>query len=808
MATVGLFAIGTALGSTKPFIGALTTATLYGAIGSSVGGFIDNAFLFPMVFGSDDDRDVQGPRLDELKLQTAAEGSPMKKIWSNRNRIAGTLIWLSDLIEEVVTEEQSVGGKGGMGGSSVSSTRYNYYVHIAIAMCEGPLNDDNQSDNGFRRIYGDEKNVWKWDEDFHYGDNIWLYPGSATQAVNPLIEAEEGAGLVSANRHTAYFVIERFPLTDFGNRIPNFTGKLFEHDTTISDYSTQADVIESIMTRAGFDPSVINTDGITNTREVRGYGVSGPQQSVKQLEPVMLTYDVLARESGENFYFFSRGEEDEHTVDEDDIGAREFGDAESGRPITITDLSGMDLPSKVNVKFIDAGRRLQQGAVQARRIDFVTDGSASVDLPLTLLASWARQIANRLLWQSWQERQRATITLPPSYVHLEETDIVHYPYDSEVYSVRAERLSRGANYIFEVNGAIQDAETFENDVELPEEDLADPSPYTPPDTTLAIMMLPPLRDEDVTVPVYYFGMCASDASAEFLGATVYTSGDDANWSILSAIAAETTMGEAQSILGSVTNTASWDFENTLDVEMFHGELVSRTEEEVLNGYNSMLVGEEIIGFVEATLTGTNPTTGAKQYTLSKLIRGRRATESAVSEHLGFEQVVLLEGGFVRFTSHTIDLIGATRYWRGVPRDGAIADYASTQDSIEGRTVRPFAPVHGRRSYDASNNLDLSWVRRTRYLHRLFSTTATPLEESVEKYTVKIFTIGGTLLHEAIVQDATEYTYTAAQQTLDGITPGDPVNVTVQQYSTLVGNGEILYLNHRRCFSSGFSAGFG
>ncbi len=66
----------------------------------------------------------------------------------------------------------------------------------------------------------------------------------------------------------------------------------------------------------------------------------------------------------------------------------------------------------------------------------------------------------------------------------------------------------------------------------------------------------------------------------------------------------------------------WDTENVLDVlvQCPGLEFESRTELEVLNGANLLLVGEEIIQFADAEQLGP-----------SKLLRGRRGTEWAI-EH--------------------------------------------------------------------------------------------------------------------------------------------------------------------------------
>ena len=49
-----------------------------------------------------------------------------------------------------------------------------------------------------------------------------MHRGTEAQAADPLVSAKQGADNTPAYRGTAYVVIERFALADYGNRIPQF----------------------------------------------------------------------------------------------------------------------------------------------------------------------------------------------------------------------------------------------------------------------------------------------------------------------------------------------------------------------------------------------------------------------------------------------------------------------------------------------------------------------------------------------------------------------------------------------------------
>jgi hypothetical protein len=112
MATVVLTAVGSYFGG-----------PIGGAIGSAIGQQIDGA-----IFGNGKPR--EGPRLKELQVQTSSYGTQVPAIFGAM-RVAGTVIWSTDLIER---RTKSGGGKG-----RPSTIEYSYSVSFAIALSSRPL---------------------------------------------------------------------------------------------------------------------------------------------------------------------------------------------------------------------------------------------------------------------------------------------------------------------------------------------------------------------------------------------------------------------------------------------------------------------------------------------------------------------------------------------------------------------------------------------------------------------------------------------------------------------------------------------
>jgi len=200
MASIVLATVGRAVGT---YVGGPVGGNIGAAIGAQVGAGIDGG-------GGSSRRHYEGPRLEQLAVQSALYGRMIPIVYGNM-RLAGNVIWARPIKELQTTTTTTQGGKGGSRKRATStSVTYSYYATLAIAICEGEI-------TRISRVWADAKQL-----DLSQG-TYRIYRGSQTQLPDPLIESFEGVGRTPAYRGIAYVVIEDFPLEAFGNRIPNFT---------------------------------------------------------------------------------------------------------------------------------------------------------------------------------------------------------------------------------------------------------------------------------------------------------------------------------------------------------------------------------------------------------------------------------------------------------------------------------------------------------------------------------------------------------------------------------------------------------
>lgn len=190
MATILLQAAGAFLGG---FLGPVG-ATIGTAAGALAGYVADRALL-------QSTKHVHGPRLTGPRPLTAEEGTPVPRVYGTA-RLGATIIWATRFEESRQTRR-----RGFKGGPKV--TTYSYFANAAFALCDGEI-------AGVRRVWADGKEIDREQIEMR------VHTGTENQPADPLLEAKQGGGNTPAYRGAAYVVIERFPLADYGNRIPQF----------------------------------------------------------------------------------------------------------------------------------------------------------------------------------------------------------------------------------------------------------------------------------------------------------------------------------------------------------------------------------------------------------------------------------------------------------------------------------------------------------------------------------------------------------------------------------------------------------
>ncbi len=195
-------------------VGKIAGNTLGGPLGGAIGGYLGasiGSYFDRKLFNLNKTQKISGYRLDDLAVQTSTYGKTIPIVYG-KMRISGNIIW-STAIKEVLSSEmisQQYGKGFSRPSATIDKTNYNYYVTMAIAICEGEI-------DGIERIWADNKLLDQSKLKFR------LYKGTETQNPDSFMQSIDGIDKTPAYRGLAYIFIEEFQINEYGSHIPNFT---------------------------------------------------------------------------------------------------------------------------------------------------------------------------------------------------------------------------------------------------------------------------------------------------------------------------------------------------------------------------------------------------------------------------------------------------------------------------------------------------------------------------------------------------------------------------------------------------------
>lgn len=577
-------------------------------------------------------------------------------------------------------------------------------------------------------------------------------------------------------RGTSYLTLELLALYDFSNNIPQLS-ILFGADESLN----VAELITKVLLRAGLTEDDINVDDIPDI-EVNGFMVSGSTSTIDLINSIMVYANLNVQQSGELIRFFLNGNETNHIVDADFLAARSGSGGGFEPALTITEIDNHGLPNEVVITFYDLDRDLQPGSVQIRRLPVFTESVQKIEMPFAMTREQALIIAERMLWGYWSDIRMANFKLPEDFFFIGQGDSVTLNYKGFTHVIKIINATYGHNGVIDYSGVIQEIEinrqfaTGNNGAGTSPERIV----YVPGDLNTLILNLPPIfgNNVDLSDAGYFFAAALLDDTKIWKGASITESEDDSTFLDSQIIPIEAFSGTTLDVLPDGTVDVI-DESSTVDISMFNGALGTITTEQLLNGLNIAVVGEEIIGFRDAE--ELNP----GQFRLSGLLRGLRDTVDHTSTHVLGERFILIDTDIIQFAALTNVVINQPRFWKGLSLGQTDSDVSSFQQNITGENLVPFRPVTIDGTRDGSDNLTITWDRQDRASFPLL-VIPPPLSEQSLEFEID-FLDGATVVRTKTVTAETA-SYTAAEQTTDGLTPGDPVDVRIYQMSVIVGRG--------------------
>ncbi len=506
-----------------------------------------------------------------------------------------------------------------------------------------------------------------------------------------------------------------------------------------------------------------------------GYLVDRVMSPRDALQALSLAYFFDARESDGKIVFAPRARAPEVAQFSD----QELVEAKPGSGLlTLTRAQETDLPATAKLRYIANRTGLNQAVAEARRLTGASGRVAQAELPILFEPEEAEQIAETWLHEAWTARERANFSVPPSQVALEPGDLVSLEVAGENRAFRIKEISGlGA----------RDLEALS----------ADPDIYSSfdvarrlDDTTVAII--------SGTADVLFLDLpllrAGQSPLAGYVAATqtpwpgtiaVYGSPESSGYSLR-------TLATAPAIMGTITTDMAegvvgvFDHATKITVMVSSGELTSATPLQLFAGQNAATVQTpegvwEVFQFETATLVEPG------RYELSGLLRGQVGTESAMRAPLSAGAPFVLLNDQIASVDLTLDEIRLPYQWTYGPASRDIADptYGNLQHTFQGVGLRPLSPVHVY-AKRVNDDIDISWIRRTRTGGDSWDTPEVPLGETQELYEIDV--LDGINVVRTLQSTTPTVIYTSSDQTTDFGTPQSAVTLKLYQLSSVYGRG--------------------
>ena len=652
----------------------------------------------------------------------------------------------------------------------------------------------------------DDRKIWI--AGLNYGAGPVGTPNPTGYPYQPQFTEVDLATLTVLRTEVFYEARALYPVPQFGPGLFfNPVNALFDPETnsiwaedeggkTVGRFSLKADsacvslqsVVEDLSRRVGLiagdhlDASALADDLVC------GY-VHDQRQPVRQdLEALAEAYFFGAAFIEGKLKFFKRGGGSIQTIPEDDLRAHGAGDERPNFSVSETYPAQIDLPRRLDVQYRDEDRNYEQGNQHAARNvrNVASKEEIAINLPMVFTADQARAIAERHLYDSWIEKP-SKFSLPPKYLNLTPGDVVTISFTSGNSSrQRLSKVALGANFVIECEAVLDDAVLHTAVISAPG---ATPHIESPPSiepiapTSFEILDIPMLRETDNEISPYI--VAAPSVDGVWRGTSVVTSKDGGlTWVDASVITSPAVLGFATTVLADVVRWTVWDDASTVTVQLATDEMELENAAPLTvlaNQANYAVLGDELIAFKTAVPLGN------RKWMLAGFLRGRRGTELAMSTHKVAERFVLLDPASVQRLTLATSESNLPRDYRAISIGDSFEDATSVSFTARGVPLRPYSPAHVTGARDGSNNLTIAWVRRSRFAGSWRLGIYPPVGEDFEKYEIDVVS-GTTVVRTLTAQNAQTVVYSAANQTTDGFTPGNPITVKVYQLSATVGRG--------------------
>ncbi|WP_334181023.1 phage tail protein [Pseudomonas nitroreducens] len=515
------------------------------------------------------------------------------------------------------------------------------------------------------------------------------------------------------------------------------------------------------------------------TQQVSGYRVSGGTiRSV--IEPLQGAYPFDVVPSGYKIKFVPRGQSSVVTIPWEDLAAAN-GD-EIGDSLPYSREMDSQLPQRVTITALSSTREYGAATQSFERLNTSAVNVEQRDIPLVLSDDEIAQMAEKLLFLRWLERDDFSFSLPPVYLELDPADVVTVQAKFGTFQLRITEINYEADGRLTCNAKLNNAALYTSRAVGAEG--PGPSGTIPlAGQSVALLLDIPVVDETVQNSSGFVGLMSGFTDGWPGGVLIRSNDSGQTWMDLQAFVGKPTVGTVATALPASPCTVI-DY-RAVSVLLVSGELESITRDQMLTGMNYAAYGIdgrwEIVRFMNAVLQADGT------YRVSGFVRGDRGTEWASGLHQAGDYFVLLDDPDNLFIGSPIEAIGLTRLYRAVTSGASIDEASDLSFAYRGVNLECLSPVYAKGSRDGSSNFSGTFTRRSRLSSSWWTNgVQAPVGETTEAYEIDV--LSGTTVKRTISVTSPAWTYSATDQIADFGSAQSSITFRIYQLSGTVGRG--------------------
>lgn len=545
-----------------------------------------------------------------------------------------------------------------------------------------------------------------------------------------------------------------------------------------------SELIKLICEWAGLDVSTdIDVTDITGSGQiVRGYVIDQIMSAREALTSLFSAYFFDAHESGGRIVFKLR----ERTTFTDLDTDRFVTTSNSPAGYSITRAQETELPQAARVSYISELADYTVASIGTVRPNGSSQSVAELRFPMAFDDNYARYVSELVIQESWNARETLELNLPPSQFSLDPGDGISFTVENRDFDFRITSVDIGST--IECSAETIDTSIYDKVIDTESAYIIN-QPTVYGQSQIVFLDLPLFTGQETSpwatrVATYQYPYPPA--------VNVYLdNGSDLILQVQQIQRTQMGVTVADFPIGPHTFI---DEGNTLQVDWFDHtyEFPGITESAVYDGGNIMAIQTstgawEVFRFINATKQFTGGDY-ERRWNFTRLIRGDYGT------YTDMEDVIPAGAAVVLLNSNTLSALpmseenklnsidyryGPSSYNTGSPYYQDVTHSGSAVGQL------PYAVAQINFALN-SGNVDISWIRQTRFGGSSFEAQTVPLNEETESYEIDVFDSTNTYVETIEITGSPNYTYTG------GLTE---FSIVIYQMSATIGRGRPSFASY-------------